>query len=634
MPSRPRLSSALSAILAVCFCLLTLCLPVPVEAEPAAPYFQFAIDDSSVSAVRGRSGSLLSVLRDAHLPAGEPLTLNGWLATDKGVTGYRYLWVPSGGDYAAWQDVPAEHCAIGARQDLAAAQIPYPNGHATAGFALTIPTPDGLADGYYDIYIRAVDSAGAPCDFLSLLHLRYGNADADDGLSRVVNFDRLSVEAAADPAVLQNGAAVREDGLYLPSGASVRLGTFDLSGIENVEIEYYTASGEPLSTDDHPAVLGLKSSDRHPFVTEGQPGYDLTDTIAYTLPRAAEGTLTADLSTRADDGEVWLTGCFSEPIIITKISFVYNGNSSDRVAARIRLSETLLSHLGGTNAVNLSGVKDPVMGDVLRIEVAQDTNDPYVHFYAEQVLEAADIRLSADTYKYMVILARSMPHNHGRHMALYLCAGTITSATGDCTYSFLTENDGAWHYYLLDLTGVELWKGTIHGWRFDIINGNCLSGDAMDLASVQFFRTKEAAEAAAARPVSEATPYRIGDPVVDPDMVEEQNSTETLDPAETYILTEAVTEPVTEPMTETDIEVDSEPPVLPLETEPELETQHDPLPETPTEPLPATDTAHATESETAAEEIGCRSHLPLLSLLLPTAAVPLIGRARKKKRRS
>ncbi len=620
-----------ATVAALAVLLILLCALVPPVAEaaptaPAAPRFVFHVDRTNLEHFQGGSGDLIAVCRDAYLPAGESLTLAGWLSTDNGVSGYRYLWVPAGGGVAVWQDVPAEQCTIGARGDLTAAQIPFPNGHATAGYSLTISPPEGISDGYYDVYLRAIDGAGVPCDFLSLLHLRYGRADADDGQTRTINFDRLAHEAEADAALLQNGAEIRPDGLYLPDAAAVRLGTFDLTGFETLLIEYCTLSGKPLPAADPPAILGLKSSDRHPFVSTGRAGYNLTDTIVYTLPSDAEGKLTADLATRTDDGEVWLTGALPEPIVITSISFVYNGNGSDYVAAKIHLSEALLPHFAGANAVRLAGVRDPLLGDILRIEVAEDTNDPYVHFYAEDVLAAADIRLSADHYRYMVILARSMPHNHGRHMALYLCAGTITGATGECTHSVLTENDGEWHYYLLDLTEVALWKGIIHGWRFDIINGDCRAGDAMDFASVQFFRTREAAEAAAARPIQEATPYRIGDAVVFPDLVEEQNGSGELEPSETYIVTESVTtaEPETEP--ETDVpapesETVAESTPLSIETLPEP-TVTSPVGEVETPPV-VPDSSSASESEPLTETAntpgdGCRSHLPAATLLFMT----------------
>ncbi len=600
-------------------------LPASGAGTPPPAPFLFAVDKSSIGQLSGMGGNQLTVRRDTHLPRGEALTLNGWVSTERGISAYQFIWVPTGGAPAAWQTV--QNATIAARPDLTNANIPYPNGHKTAGFALTVPPPADAADGYYDVFIRALDGDGAPCDFLALVHLRYGNADPDNRTSRRISFARLMEEAAADPSVLRGDATVTGEGIRLAVGGRVRLGEFDLAGFESVTLTYQTVSGQPLRSEPRGTMLALSAAGDHAIGT-GDDKYNMTDVLTYALPTEAAGKLTLPLTDIRHAGAVWLTGHLSEAVLITSVEFTYTGNGSDRVAARIHLSEALLgNHFAGANAVNLSGVRDPLLGDVLRIEVAQDTNDPYVHFYAEQVLEAAGIRLSADEYRYMVVLARAMPHNAGRHMAFYLCAGTIIGATGDCTHSTLLENDGEWHYYLLDLTQVELWKGVIHGWRFDIINGNCHAGDAVEYASVQFFRTQEAAEAAAARPVSEATPYTVGDAVVYPDMVEEQSGGESVDPADTYV--ETTSETVWETTSETTPE--ALPETLP-ETTPEAEgsvpesneTAPEAAPESIPESLSPADTSAIPESSTESDDSpappksrGCSSALPAALVLWP-----------------
>ncbi len=202
-------------------------------AVPAAsPAFRFTVDQSSVAEIQGKGGSLLTVRRDGTLAAGEALTLSGWVATDRGIAGYQYIWAPSGGAATAWQDVP--DADIFARDDLTAAGVPYSGGHATAGYRLTLPPPADLTDGYYDVFVRAIDGDGAPCDFLALVRLRYGNTDADDGTSRHINPNRLLAEigAADDPsAILRGGTTVSDAGITLPPGGRVRLGTLDLSSM-------------------------------------------------------------------------------------------------------------------------------------------------------------------------------------------------------------------------------------------------------------------------------------------------------------------------------------------------------------------------------------------------------------------
>ncbi len=621
-PSRRLAAWILTLVLAVFTALPATVLAAAETSHKASPAFVFALDRCNAPEVSG-TGNLLLVRRNSSLPKGESLTLSGWLSTDRGVTEYRYAWVPAGGGPADWRTVPAENCRIFARADLAGAGIAHASGHATAGFDLTVPPPEDVTDDYYDIYIRAIDGDGAPCDFLALLHLRYGNADDDDGTSRRVNFDRLVAESTEGAAVLQGGASVTDEGLILPAESFVRLGDFDLAGFESAVVTYRTVSGAPAATDGARAVIGLKSSDRHP-IGGSQAGYDLTDTLAYALPQTANGRVTLDLSACAQSGPLWLTATGPETLIITEIELIYNGNGTDRVAARIHLSGELLSHFAGQNKVALSGVTDPRLGDVLRIEVTEDTNDPFVHFYAEQVLDEADIRLSADAYQYMVVLARAMPHNNGRHMTFYLCAGSITGATEQCTTTFSAEGDGEWHYYLIDLTGLDTWSGLIHGWRFDIINGDSHAGDAVEYASVQFFRTREAATAAASRPVSEATPYHIGDPVVYPDLCEEQQGDSVLPPEETYIETApAETDPP-----ETDF---PETAPRPPETEPISETGEDMSPEPETTPVsdPAQTTPPepTTDPQVPPDNTGCRSALTVTVLLVPAvAAIPLLRR--------
>ncbi len=643
----------------------------PVEnPRPSSPPFAFSVDQCSVAEGQGASGGLLSIRRNAALPRGETLTLSGWLTTEKGVSGYQFMWVPSGGGMsggavggAAWQTVP--EADIFARPDLTAAQIPYSGGHSTAGFNLVIPTPAELADGYYDVFLRAKDSAGNPCDFLAFVHLRYGNADGDDGITRRINFDRLAAEAAETPDVFRGGAALADNGILLPPNGRVRLGELDATAYESVSITYRTVSGKPLSADPRAAILGLASSGVTAFGQAGEP-YNMTYALAYGFLTTAEDWLTLDLEAVHGTGEVWLTGHLSEAVLITSIEFTYMGNGSDRVAARIHLSEDLLpARFSGPNKVTLSGVRDPLLGDVLRIEVSEDTNDPFVHFHAEQVLDEADISLSADVYRYMVVLARAMPQNSRPHICFYLCAGTITNATEACTYAWTLQTDGEWHYYLLDLTEKDTWRGMIHGWRFDIISGECHAGDAVEFASVQFFRTPEAATAAAVRPVSEAPVYNRGEPAVYLDMVEEQGSGETLNPADTYIETKPETEPEPETLGGTESEVQSEP-----ETEadttppPETDAQTDvdeetvlPPPSDTAEEIPAQTQASSenesreeTQAESREESVavtvvadssadedtdnGCASALPAAGLLFPTVGAGIWWSASKKKRRT
>ena len=132
----------------------------------------------------------------------------------------------------------------------------------------------------------------------------------------------------------------------------------------------------------------------------------------------------------------------------------------------------------------------------------------------------------------MVVLARAASHNAMNRMVLYLCAGTIMGATEDCTCGVELVSDGQWHYYLIDLTDTPTWNGTVHSWRFDVLNGPCAEGDYVDIATVQFFRTSAAAQKAAAASTAVCeTPYAKGQPAVYADMLAMARSRQQVDAA-------------------------------------------------------------------------------------------------------
>ncbi len=577
----------------------------PPAPDQAPPLFRFAIDTPAYHA----GGDAIAIIRNATLAENEPLTIQGWVATNAGISGYQYRWHSSSGAAVdVWQ--PVEDASIGARGDLTNAQIPYPSGHKTAGFSLTIPPPPDIEAGYYNVYLRAIDGNGAPCDILALYRLCYGNADRDSGEGYAINLDRLVAEGADS---LRGGATVSSEGITIPAGGSVRLGELALSGFEQLLITYTTENA--ADADGRRAVLGLKSTGTHSFGTPGEK-YDLTGSLCYAGLSDKPGTLLVDLSTCDYAGETWLTAYTDTPLTITAVELVYNGFGTDRVAAKLYLSADLIqNYFAGLNCMSLSGITDPTLGDVLRMEVTDDTNDPYGYFYAENLLGEADIRLDAGIYRYMVVLARAKPENAGDHAAFYLCAGHITGPSGSLTSSFLTENDGRWHYYLLDLGENPLWDGIIHGWRFDIINGNCKAGDTVDFASIQLFRTREAAEAVAARSPSDAPAFTRGAPAVEKDLCEEAASGPyVIDPTDAF-----VAETETTPALET---APGETDTLPAGTAPPADslvpagTETDPTPETTsTEALP---------------DAGCASRVSLaLLILLSVAALPLLRRRRR-----
>ncbi len=506
--------------------------------------FQFTVDAFNGERV-SCGGDTLGILRKQEVPYGEPLTLVGWLATPSGVAGYEYVWVPTGGGAANWQ---AAEAAIVARPDLTKAGIPYEAGHGTAGYTLTLTPPANTSEGYYDVYVRVLTGDGGRCDFLAIHRLRYGAPDIDDQVTRTVSLERLMREGEA---ALHGAASVSAEGIHLKPGGAVHLGNLYLPALEGVTLRYRLEGTTELG--ERRAILGLTSSGEHPYGALDE-ACNMTANLTYgAISTATDGELKLDLSDINHHGDVWLTGWLAGELIVTEIIFTYNGKDTDRVAAKLHLSEGMTTYLSGQNAVTAHGIADPTVGDCLRVEVLQETNDPFVHFSAGLMMEeVADVRLDAAEYKYLVLLLRASPENLHAHMTLYLCAGAISSATEACTKTFTLERDGQWHYYLLDLTNTENWTGVINGWRFDIINGDSLPGNCVDIATVQFFRTAEAAREATAQDPAKLTPYTDGEASIILDMREEAASTEdyTIPSEDTYVETDLDTEPKTEPVTE------------------------------------------------------------------------------------
>lgn len=509
-----------------------------------APYMM-SIDHISEQEGCGAQ-TMVHVCSDYVLKIGGVIELAGWLATDEGVARYECAWLPSGGGVPAWRT--PDSVTISSRPDLAPAGIPYRAGHGSAGFALTVKPDEGMTDGYYDLYIRAITGDGVVCDLLILAGMAYGTPDIDDGHVYSFSFPRLAREENALINASLSGTA-----LLLESASMVRLGELNLGAFERITVTY-TVNG--ASASQKQAILGLKSSEEHHYGQMGE-AYNITDhLVCLPIDTSQEGifqTAEIDLTSLGltYTGPLYLCGYFDGQVTVHSLELTYTGQGFSRTAAKIYFSEDTTTRFAGINKVDFQGVNDPVMGDVLRITVNEDTNDPYATFNAEALLGDYDIRLNADDYKYMVVLARAAAHNQTSHMGFYLCAGTITGATEACTFRTSLHRDGKWHYYLLDLSQTDNWEGLIHNWRFDIINGDCRKGDYVDIATVQLFRTKEAAaQAASVSATARDDPYVKGQPAVLKDMREETevNDAPYIIPVEdSYVVTESDTLPPEEP---------------------------------------------------------------------------------------
>ena len=618
--TKERMSSMhhpITKYMAVCLAIIVVALGLctgsafSVAAQPEggghAPY-TFSLDKLHTS---GGSASMIRVFRNMSLEMGESMEAEGWLATPEGVSGYVYAWIPTGGGPVSWMPVSDLH--IGERPDLVAAGVPHASGHSTAGFRFTLTPPEGTEEGYYDVYVRALDGMGVACDMAVILNLKYGRPDDITDSGRVISFSRIAAEG--DEALVGD-AKITEENIILPPDGGIRLGDIPLSAYETLRITYSVI--DDSVSDDRTPILGLKSSGRYSYGKDGEK-YNLTDSLAFSALSTTSDVMEIDLTDCLYNGEVWLTGHLDRKVVITSLEFISVDYGGDRVAAKIYLSEGIFNYFSSNNHADVYPVEDPKLGDVVRMQVRDETNDPYVYFSAGALLREYDLGIDAREYKYMVLLARSLSTNPYDTMVFYLCAGTITGATEACTARFSMKRDNQWHYYVVDLTKTENWTGIINGMRFDFLSGNLNGGEAVEFASVQFFRTREAAAAAAAQKPGALGPYdKDTDPAVFPDMVEEvtvESGTFTPAPEDTYVVTEPETEPVTEPATQ--------PTEIP---------ETDPVTDNDSSETKPSDTESADTAPPAGK--GCRSALPVAAVLPVLAVIPFAYSKRRSRFRN
>lgn len=552
---------------AVCICLTLLLLAflgtpilsVEAKAGPAdrrVPY-QFVIDD--LFGKKNLFGDERPVMETGWtLKFGQTLTFSGWLAVGEGVSRYEYAFVGANDLSPDWK--VCENTVISKRPDLTQAGVPYVTGHDTAGFTVTVTAP-ASGDGYYDFYLRGVSGDDVFCDLIISVGVIIGLPDTDNSKTHEINLARLARDAGSVP-----GVSFESDGSVRLSGQGVLdLGTLDLGLYESVSIRYTLSDGFRMKKGGDCAILGLKSEpqgsrtgSKPDAYTRADGKYDLTDSLAFCTVPANSERVQLDLKGVQSYGHTYLTAyTFGEDEIrVLSVSFTYAGTGGTKVAAKIRFSGDLEPYFYSPNCCTIRNIHDDVMGDVLRFEPPEATNDTYIHFNVEGLLETKNVRLSADDYKYMVVLCRARKGNAGNRLTFYLCPGAIGGPTEECTKTFETINDSQWHYYVLDLNTPATWQGVIHLWRFDCIQGSSNPGDWVDFASIQFFRTADAAKAAASVSTTKSPETYAcgGDPVI-LDMSEEEALAAaggSFTPAanRTYVFEEPVTEAPTEAPTE------------------------------------------------------------------------------------
>ena len=128
-------------------------------------------------------------------------------------------------------------------------------------------------------------------------------------------------------------------------------------------------------------------------------------------------------------------------------------------------------------------VKADPSGDICMAVTASASNDPQLNMDFTQLGT-----IDASVYKYMVITAKTTSSNVAAKM--YICPGSITAPTEDCTASWGWTNDGLWHDYVIDLSSLSTWSGDLNNIRFDFFDGTTTDGSVLYLRSIKFYTSK------------------------------------------------------------------------------------------------------------------------------------------------
>ncbi|MBQ8165047.1 MAG: SH3 domain-containing protein [Clostridia bacterium] len=159
--------------------------------------------------------------------------------------------------------------------------------------------------------------------------------------------------------------------------------------------------------------------------------------------------------------------------------------------------------------VQSSGVADTAVslgacpsGDTCMVVAASSSSDPQLNMNFTSLGT-----LNASNYKYMVVTAKSSASNVNAKM--YLCAGSVTAPTEDSTASWTWNNDGLWHDYLIDLSGISSWTGALNLIRFDYFDGTTAADSILYLRSIKFYTSAPSSP----KVTTNKTTYTVGESI-------------------------------------------------------------------------------------------------------------------------
>ena len=129
---------------------------------------------------------------------------------------------------------------------------------------------------------------------------------------------------------------------------------------------------------------------------------------------------------------------------------------------------------------------------VVKLTSTSASQDPFIFFNVKNYCTAKKIdKIRSGDYRY-VILRVKVENCSSAKFDLFYCAGSVTSATGDCmlTSSFDNSSDD-WQYIVFNMTNANLWTGIVNGFRFDYQLACSDAGEAMYISHIYFAKDDE-----------------------------------------------------------------------------------------------------------------------------------------------
>ncbi|MBQ7714819.1 MAG: dockerin type I repeat-containing protein, partial [Clostridia bacterium] len=159
-------------------------------------------------------------------------------------------------------------------------------------------------------------------------------------------------------------------------------------------------------------------------------------------------------------------------------------------------SNNTVSYLANGGSVHNLNISYDSANNAACLVVSGNGEDPYALLNYNT---AGVTSLSANTYKYIVVTEKvpTGASSSATTTEIFYCAGSINVPTGGKSELFNFTKDGTYHSYIIDMSGVSGWTGTIHSLRVDPFTTASV-GDTLYLDSVILAKTSAEASTIAA----------------------------------------------------------------------------------------------------------------------------------------